>query len=46
MLKSHVERKVGLFVVGLEGKASLFAMDVAFDVQFIELWHAEQQVCG
>jgi hypothetical protein len=41
MLKSQVESKVGLLFVGLEGKASLFAMDVAFDVQVVELRHAE-----
>ncbi len=41
MLKSYIESKVGLRVVGLEGKAALFAMDVAFDVQVVELGHAE-----
>jgi hypothetical protein len=41
MLKGYVKGKVGLRVVGLEGKAALFAMDVAFNVQVIELGHAE-----
>jgi hypothetical protein len=45
MLQSDIKSEVGAFIVGLEREASLFAMDIAFDVQVFDLGNAKQQVC-
>jgi hypothetical protein len=44
MLQSDIKSEVGAGIVGLEGEASLFAMDIALDVQVIDLGNAKQQV--
>ncbi len=35
-----------MFVIGLKREAALLTMDIALDVEVVDLRHAEQQVCG
>jgi hypothetical protein len=42
MLQSDVKSEIGAFIVLLEREAPLLAMDITFDVQVIDLRHAEQ----
>jgi hypothetical protein len=40
-LEGGIEREIGIGVVGLQGQATLLAMNVAFDVQVVDLGNAK-----
>ena len=44
ILQGGVECKIGVWIVGLQRETPLLAMDVAFDVQLVDLGNAEQEV--